>query len=270
MGLTIRSVPAARTGEPEADRHRVPRRSPRGTLSLVGFAPYARAGLCAALLAGGCLAAPPSGTAAGTDGSTGGDDGGNPRCTAFLEDGFDDPDLTETLFGEDEDPPDATVDIDGGFATLQARGSAIVGYASLRTLTAFDVVATSLEIDVDTVIEGAGIVILSLDIDDETSYDLRGHSDHIAISHDVTGDTAVDCDPCASFGEGSWTMRIEEDAGSLHFLAGPLGDTPSDLFPEGVPISNIPMYAQVWLLAPEASDMALAIIDTFRWSICAE
>lgn len=262
---------AACTAAVVGNRICVPRRSPRGTLSLVGFAPYARFGLCAALLAGGCLAAPPSGTAPGADGDgDGGGGGGNPDCTPFLEDGFEDPDLTETTFGVDQDPPDATVDIDGGFATLQARGSAVVGYASLRTLTFFDVATTSLEIDVDTVIEGDGIVILSLDTDDETSYDLRGHSDHIAISHDVLGDTAVDCDPCASFGEGSWTMRIEEDAGSLHFLAGPLGDTPSDLFPEGVPVSNVPMYAQVWLLAPEASDTALAIIDTFRWSICTE
>jgi hypothetical protein len=232
---------------------------------VVGFAAYARAGLCAALLAGGCLAAPPSGTG-------GGGGGGDPGCIAFLEDTFDDPDGSETLFAIDQDPPDASVSIGGGTASLEARGSTVVGLASLRSWELFDVANTALEISVDVTINQNAVVILSLDTDDQAGYDLRGHVDHLAVSHDDpdTGDAQDDCDPCGDFGDGSWTMRIEERQGRLHFLAGPSGDTPSDLLPEGLEGDGQPVHAQVWLLAPESTDTVLANVDSLTWSICDE
>lgn len=256
-----------RAGEPEADRHRVLRRSPRGTLSLVGLAAYARAGLCTAVFsAGGCLAAPPS----GTPGTPDTPDGGDPACTVFFEDTFDDPDLTEAFFTIDQDPPDAVVAIGGGNASLEARGSTNVGYASLRTQSTFGVTSSALEIETEVEITGAAVVILSLDSDGDVSYDLRGHSDHVAVSHDDEGGSHVDCDPCASFGDGAWTMRIEERAGALHFLAGPQGDTPTDLLPDGIPGGDAEMFGQVWLLAPESSDTAHAAVSSITWSVCGE
>jgi hypothetical protein len=233
----------------------------------VGFAPWARAGLSAALLASGCLDAPPSATTSGRD-DDGGGGGGDPGCTAFLEDGFDDPDLTETLFVVDEDPPDSLVSIGGGNATLEARGSTHVGYASLRTGSSFDATNSALEIATEVEITGVAVIILSLDTGDAVSYDMQGYSDHVAISHDDEGGTTVDCDPCAGFGDGPWTMRIEERAGSLHFLAGPPGDTPTDLLPEGLAGVGDPMFAQVWLLAAESSDTAHAAVDSLIWSRC--
>ena len=75
---------------------------------------------------------------------------------------------------------------------------------------------------------------------------------------------------CESFGDGPWTMRIEDRNGMLHFLAGPQGDTPSDLFPEGLAGGGLPVHAQVWLLAPAVDDTALASVQALTWSRCGE
>lgn len=232
---------------------------------MVGFAAYARAGLCGALLAGGCLAAPPSGTAAGADGG-----GDSSSCASFFEDTFDDPDGSEAQFDIEQDPPDTSVSIGGGIATMEARGTTVVGIASLASRDPFDVENTALEITVDLTITQNALVILAFDTDSQGEYDLRGHADHLAVSHDDpdTGDTQVDCDPCASFGDGQWTMRIEDRDGILHFLAGPVGDTPSELLPEGLAGDGEPVHALVWLLAPDAGDTVVANVDSLTWSSC--
>lgn len=232
---------------------------------MAGFAAYARAGLCGALLAAGCLAAPPSGTAGGADG------GGDTRsCTPFLEDAFDDAGDSNARFDIQQDPPDTSVAIGGGIAAMEARGTTVVGIASLTSRDPFDVENTALEITVDLTITQNAIVILSLATDAQAQYDLRGHVDHLAVSHDDpdTGDTQDDCDPCASFGDGPWTLRIEDRGGILHFLAGPVGDTPGELLPEGLAGDGAPVHALVWLLAPDAGDTAIANVDSLTWSSC--
>lgn len=239
----------------------------------------AAAGLVMAALAG-CLSAPPDAIdrdGTGDGGNSGGGDGGSSGdgqpggdCDPFLTDVFDDDLVTRARFAVDEMPPDSTVDISGGLARVRAAGTAeMVGYASLRTMNAHEVGSTALEVVLDfgSVTAGGGI-ILALDTDGEESWELGVLVGRFVVSHDDGGGADVLCDPCESFVEGSWRLRLQEAGNTLYFLAAPDGDPLTEVYPGGIPIVNQDVYAQIYLVAAEDGDAAIADLDAVTWSLC--
>ena len=210
--------------------------------------------------AAGCLAAPSEV-----------DDPPVGNCEPFVEDSFDDDGVTRSRFDVDEAPPESTVDISGGFARVGAFGSSEVsGYAGLRTEAEHQVASTALEVSFDSgSVSQGGAIILALDTEGETSYELGVLASGFAIVHDdAGGNTTVECDPCADFADGTWTLRLEERRGTLRFLAGSDGGPLSDLFPAGVAIESQAMFAHIFLVADEDGAMATADLDTISWATC--
>jgi hypothetical protein len=251
--------------------------------SIVGIGSRIRvaaAGLVVAALAG-CLSAPPDALDRDGDGDGDGDgsggDAGDPGdgppgsdCQPFLSDDFDDDSATRTRFAVDEMPPSSTVDISGGLGRVHASGSAeMVGYASLRTISAHEVASTALEVVLDfgSVTSGGGIIV-ALDTDGEESWELGVLLGRFVISHDDGSGADYLCDPCETFVEGTWRLRLQQTGNNLYFLAAPDGDPLTDLYPGGIPVVNQDLYAQIYVLAAEDGDAAIADLDAVTWSLC--